>query len=598
MNLLRQVYEGLRRIALPVRYNGLFFCTMYALLAASLWQEKMNDLHTLYYTELFFDLYLLCALLFALPRRVARWVRFLFYFAAYALHICEGFIYERFSLRFSPITMQLFAETNADEAGEFLNGYLWSEALGHTLLLYGSILLVNIVLACYGRRFWRWVSRKIHMPLRLHPLSMLVNVFIPVMVCYSTYIAWEEKERMYNFFFQENSYKAERTSWLYFYSPAYRMLYSFKFLQLASLETDRLRANMRDIRIDSCAYHCPNIVLLIGESYNKRHAGLYGYQLPTTPYMSRFAKNEVLVPFTDVITPWNVTSNAFKNFLSTHSTDQPGSWADGVLFPALFKKAGYKVAFITNQFNKSNKQTDADFNGSFFLNDPELDSLSFDYRNTHRSRFDKNHVEDFKHYKRGRYNLIIFHIMGQHLEYRKRYTKQFAKWSEKDIDRPDLTPNERQIVAEYDNATRYNDMVMAKVCSYFIKDDAVVVYMPDHGEEVFDEIRTFGRLHNADVSPALARAEFEIPFVIWASRTYRRKHRATWNRIKAAADRPFAIDDLPHLMLGLAGIACPQYDARRDLLHDTFDTGRTRLLKQTIDYDSLMHSEKTVIPAP
>ena len=596
MNLLRQVYEGLRRIALPVRYNGLFFCTMYALLAASLWQEKMNDLHSLYYTELFFDLYILCALLFILPRRIARWVRFLFYLTAYVLHICEGFIYERFALRFSPITMQLLTETNPSEAGEFVNGYLWSEELGKTLLIYGGILVANIILAVYGRRFWRRVSRKLRMPLRLHPVSMLVNVFVPVMVCYSTYVAWSEKERMYRFFIQENSYKVERTSWLYFYSPFYRVLYSFKFHQLAAKETNRMRTNMRHLQIDSCAYRCPNIVLLIGESYNKRHAGLYGYHLPTTPYMSRFARNGVLVPFTDVVTPWNVTSNAFRHFMSTHSADQPGTWADGVLFPALFRKAGYRVAFITNQFTPKNQQTTADYNGSFFLNDPELDSLSFDYRNTNRSRFDKNHVEDFRHYRRGKYNLVIFHIMGQHLEYKKRYTKEYAKWTWKDIDRPDLTKKERQTVAEYDNATLYNDMVMARVCAYFIHDDAIVIYMPDHGEEVYGELHTFGRLHNADLTPALAGAEFEIPFVIWTSRTFRRRHRNTWQRIRRAATRPFATDDLPHLMLGLAGIACPQYNPARDLLNDAYNPLRPRILKETINYDSLMLSEKPSRP--
>lgn len=596
MNPLRPVYEGFRRLSLPVRHNGLFFVTMYALLAVSLQLEHMSDLHALYYTELFFDVYLLCALFYVLPRRVARGVRFACYLAAYVTSVCEGFIYQRFSLRFSPITMQLFVETNPDEASEFLRAYLWSEAAATTLLAYGSVLAVNVLLAVYGRRMWRAVARAIRMPIKFHPVSMLLNLLIPTFFAYSVYAAWSEKKRMYDFFFQANTASAERTSWLYFYSPFYRLLYSFKFMQLAGVEGDRLRANMRTLRVDSCRFSCPNIVLLIGESYNKRHASLYGYGLPTTPYMDRFAGNRVLVSFSDVVTPWNVTSNAFKNFLSTHSADQPGSWADGVLFPALFRKAGYRVAFITNQFIKDTKQTLADFNGSFFLNDEELDSLSFDYRNTHKSRFDRGLVEDIRHYKRGANNLIIFHVMGQHLEYQKRYPKQWARFTEKDIDRPDLNELQRSVVATYDNATLYNDWIMARVCSFFKDDDAIVIYMPDHGEEVYGELNTFGRLHNAEVSPALARAEFEIPFAVWMSRTFRRCHRSTMERIRQAADKPFCTDDLPHLMLGLAGIACPQYDPRRDLFSAQYEPGRPRILKQSTDYDSLMLNEKRILP--
>ena len=59
----------------------------------------------------------------------------------------------------------------------------------------------------------------------------------------------------------------------------------------------------------------------------------------------------------------------FKDVLSTHSTDQKGSWIDGVLIPGVLKKAGYKVAFITSQFYKSPNLGVVDFNGSFFLND-------------------------------------------------------------------------------------------------------------------------------------------------------------------------------------------------------------------------------------
>jgi len=166
--------------------------------------------------------------------------------------------------------------------------------------------------------------------------------------------------------------------------------------------------------------------------------------------------------FDDVITPWNLTSSAFKAFLSTHSADQPGTWADGVLFPLLFRRAGFKVAFVTNQFYKSVSQGSIDFNGSFFLNDPHLDSLCFDFRNRFRSRDDRSITHLLEDYTPGRRNLYLLHLWGQHMEYDRRFPPEQAHFRSEDYDRPDLDGVQRQIVADYDNATRYNDAAIAQ----------------------------------------------------------------------------------------------------------------------------------------
>ena len=48
-----------------------------------------------------------------------------------------------------------------------------------------------------------------------------------------------------------------------------------------------LHEAMESIAIDSCTFRSPEIVLILGESYNKHHAALYGYPLPTTPRLSQ-----------------------------------------------------------------------------------------------------------------------------------------------------------------------------------------------------------------------------------------------------------------------------------------------------------------------
>lgn len=350
-----------------------------------------------------------------------------------------------------------------------------------------------------------------------------------------------------------------------------------------------MRANMADIKIDSCDFTIPNIVLYIGESYNKHHSQLYGYGLETTPHQKAMYEKGDLLVFSDAVTPWNVTSNVFKDVLSTHSTDQPGAWNYGVLLPGVLKKAGYKVAFITSQFYKSPNQGVVDFNGSFFLNDKALDKACFDYRNKFRKAYDGTLLHEIDKFPRGEHNFVIFHGMGQHQEYRKRYGKGGEKFVVGDYaQRHDLNVYEKQVVADYDNATRYNDNVVRLLCQKFKDEDAVVIYLPDHGEEVYDRIHSCGRDHNAAVSADIAWAEFEVPFEIWFSPKARRLHPDVYEAAAGAQHRPFSTDDLPHLVMGMAGISSSLYDKRRDLLSPDFNAQRKRMLKGTVDYDSLM----------
>ena len=586
----KNTYSFLKTLASPLRREPVFFVFMYILfvVARIFEQTESPTPAAVYYLENVFDLYLLCALLCILPRRLRPWAKAALYATGYAACISEGFIHERFHLVFVPVTIQLVRETNPDEAGEFFSAYLQGSALWKVVLVYAPIIILNIL----GEAFSRHVKRFIR---RCAPTvgGRLFNVCAPVFVAACFIASIGEKSKMLHFFTFEGTEAAERLDNHAFHTPFYRMVYSAFFLRLTDRELDDMRERMRNIKVDSCSFRVPNIVLYIGESYNKHHSQLYGYSLPTTPRQSAMAREGSLVAFTDVVTPWNVTSDVFKNILSTHSCDQPGKWTDGVLVPAVLKKAGYKTAFITSQYYKTPNMGVTDFNGSFFLNDNELDSLCFDHRNKFRKRYDSNLVKEIDKFRRGDNNFIIFHGIGQHQEYNKRFGPKNVVFTTKDYaHRTDLNENEKQIVADYDNATRFNDYVFAQLCKEFEHDDAVVLYLADHGEEVFDRVHNFGRDHTAELTADIAYSEFEIPFELWLSPKARRLHPDIAEAARRAADMPFASDDLPHVLMGLAGIECAFYDARRDLLSPAFSPGRKRILKHTTDYDSLMSASK------
>lgn len=102
----------------------------------------------------------------------------------------------------------------------------------------------------------------------------------------------------------------------------------------------------------------------------------------------------------------------------------------------MFRKAGYHVTFLTNQFLSKAKEAVYDFSGGFFLNNPTLDKAQFDTRNTELHQYDEGLLADYDNFvKEGKiqlaekrrdtihHNLVIFHLIGQHVTYKDRYPK-------------------------------------------------------------------------------------------------------------------------------------------------------------------------------
>lgn len=583
-------------VSRPLLRHGVFLIAIVVLvIITTAITGRPGSAYGFYAFQFFVDMYAVCIVLTLLPRIVAQVIKMCFYSISYLLAFAETFLFLRYKLTFSPTMLNLILETNTGEASEFLSASLRNPAFLESLFIYGGILLLNIAAALWGYRLWQYLcthllshkdewKRKCGRAVRFWFIPLLTLTCLAIGL-----VPWVgEKAKMLQFFRNDQTRYAESVKANVFYTPFYRLAHSAHFLSIARQETENLILKLQTFKVDSCAATCPNIVVVIGESYNKHHASLYGYALETTPLLSTMAQNGSLMVFTDVISPWNVTSHCFKSFLSTHSAGTPGTWADGILIPTIFRRAGYKVAFATNQFYKSAAQGSIDFNGSFFLNDERMDTLCFDFRNPFRSRSEAEITHLLKRYQPALNNLYLIHLYGQHMEYERRYPMSHKIFTKEHIQRPDLTEQQREIVAHYDNATRYNDEVVTRIFSYFKDQDAIVIYFSDHGEEVYDgDSRMYGRNHTPTPTAAILHAEYDVPFMIWTTKTFRQQRPELVRRIKAAVDRPFSHDDLPHVLMGLAGIATSHYDPTRDLLSDRFQP-HTRWVKQTVDYDKVV----------
>ena len=176
--------------------------------------------------------------------------------------------------------------------------------------------------------------------------------------------------------------------------------------------------------------------------------------------------------------------------------------------------------------------------------------------------------------------------------YFERYPESEEIFTKDDYqDRINLNEKQKEIIAHYDNATRYNDKVIASIIDIFRNDDAIIIYLSDHGDEVYDYRDKFGRSHESIITKNRAMCQYEVPFMIWVSDKYKETHPDVVNQIEKSVNRPFMTDDLPHLMLDLAGIECEWYDPSRSLINDQYNMNRKRLLEDSKqDYDEIVEN--------
>lgn len=620
---MKKIEYLLARAFTPIRLNFAFFVFMF-LLGYACTQLEVPDKKGYYPyelapIELFLDLYVVCLILSFIPVKIRRWIRATMYGILYPVSIIDMYCFVRFGSTLTPTMLLLVGETNSSEASEFFTTYLdwnllWSP-IGLILLLMLAHIACNIIAS----------RRKVHPAVRhkligrigriYHKLSPSDKAKVSIGAAAGGLLGVLSLILLYNGYTETINNKLATVRLMSYknigdveheltqkgranlYLPIYRLAFSIYANKLASKQVDKLVAGIQDVKVDSCTFRSKHIVFVIGESYNKHHSQLYGYNHETTPRQVELRRKGNLIPFTDVIAPYNLTSFVFKNIFSLHAVGDKGDWCDDPLFPELFRRAGYRVAFITNQFLPQAKEAVYDFSGGFFLNNPILSKAQFDVRNTQLYKYDAGVLRDYDQIvmKDREDNpdvprLTILHLKGQHTNYHDRFPPKRKYFHEGDYkkDWPEMSKRCRMLLADYDNATLYNDSIMGEVIKRFENEDAIVIYMSDHGEEAFgDGLEIFGRNHSAVIDFRLAHEEYEIPLWIWYSKQYAKNHPDIVRQINHAAHRPFMTDNISQVLVYLAGIHTPFYRDDYNILSDDYDASRKRIIKGTVDYDEL-----------
>ena len=543
--------------------------------------------------ELFFDLILLTAFLMVvgrLSKGLASFLRISLYVILYAVAIIDVACYVRLQSPITPIWVEATMLTNNQEATEafmsFVTPDLFFSKVGIVLLL----LVLNIVAVCKRKKVDNAINILHHaLPSKIRIISLCV---IGVLLVADGALLWEEKEYfIYKTLLQYDELKVQErkdlTPKARNYIPVYRLAYSLSEYSLMQSARKELWNSADKVVVDSCSFSSPHIVLIVGESCNRSHSSLYGYDKPTAPFQQQMAEKGELVRFNNVVSSWNVTAESFQYMFSLYGAGDPGRWYEYPLITQFLKKAGYDNLFLSNQYVLAKANSISEYKEDVFVNSRRISETQFNRRNSERHEFDEGLIDDYDMLfnPESEHTFTIVHFQGLHFEFIDRYPESRTVFTESDYSRPDLNDEKKGVLAAYDNAMRYNDSVISSVIDRLRDSECITIFVPDHGERIFDNCTEWGRSLTWDSNDI--RQQFEIPFWIWASADYKERHPDVWTRVESAADRKFMTDNLPHLILDLAGISTPYYKSQNDLLSPDYNEERPRILRDERDYDEI-----------
>ena len=524
-----------------------------------------------------------------------RWARITFKVLCYTILLTLELIYVFIALNFNmtlgPRVLILLAETNAQESSEFIKTYFLSVMSQWAYVI--DVAILAAVTALEWKRKWinKFAANKkskiiitaITLPLLLYGAFLSPNyVKLPLCEHSKQLSQWEQG-------FSVNAFDHLTSTY-----------YSMCYINVSEADINQAIVMTQAVASTPVSVAEPdslNVVFVLGESYIKSHCALYGYEHNTTPNMLAERDRGNLIVFTDMISPYNSTYQVEKNCFSLNDMSSGEMWYEKPIFPTVFRHAGFKVFFWDNQRNYSKSELYTITVNAFLYNDV-IASLSYDETSSGEMEIDGNLITYFQTKSKvqpGKYNLYIFHLMGQHVNPIGRYPSsgEYNVFNADSVKRDDayLDKDKRSYIATYDNATYYNDAVMKRIFNLWRNKNTVVVYFPDHGDEAYDYRDHCGRRTVTDPDAQLLHCQNDVPFIVWCSDYYIAHHQELYNQLKAAATRPGMIQDAKHLLLRLAGITTPYYLPQRDMSSPHYNPQR-RLVYGKYDYDEIIKQGK------
>lgn len=463
--------------------------------------------------------------------KIVFWILLFFFFLFSIINSLSFFLY---GFGISRKLVIILLQSNVSEILQFLPG-LFNNLIDSNLIIV--LLVVSIVLFVI-----RYVPDKI--------IRSVINICMPLSIIF--FVAW-------SFYFdigRKNIFMSIRV-------PLF--VYEAIRSQNALEEQIIKKRTLPDPQTVFSSHKAANIVMVLGESASRAHHSIYGYPITTTPNL--YTLRDSLFIFDDVIGTAANTADNMERILSFKKDTDSDEWYHYPLLVDLFRKAGYKFFWLSNQersgfwSNSSGAMASSADVIKYVGNEVSEDILLLKYDEVLLSEM-YSALSDTAKYK-----FITLHLLGSHCDYKMRYPKSRALFDAQNImafnKNKWVTDTKAQIIAEYDNSILYTDSILNEIIktASVQQTPTIVLYFSDHGENVYDNRDFIGRDINF----------IDVPFIIYVNREYANLNPNDCNRLERALYYPITTANIIYALMTLTGTKYDKYyDAKNDFLSDDF----------------------------
>ncbi len=292
----------------------------------------------------------------------------------------------------------------------------------------------------------------------------------------------------------------------------------------------------------------PLIVWIIGESTTSHHCSLYGYDKETNPLLQQKVDSSACHVFTNVKSASTHTLESFKLMMSTYqksSSDEKWNECDNL--PEVAHLAGYRTCWMSNQ--SKNGLYDNLVGRYAELCDTNV-FVGNKYVGTFRSTYDEELfpiVKGMLEQPTTR-DFFIVNLYGCHESFYMRYPERFAHFWPNDYS--DYPEHQRSTLCTYDNAVLYNDYVVSSLFDMIGGREAIAIYTPDHGIDIYESDPTFAG-HAIVSNPKSYDLSRDIPCLIYMTPLFRKRHPDVAECVAKSVHKSFDMEDAIYLMMDL-----------------------------------------------
>ena len=199
------------------------------------------------------------------------------------------------------------------------------------------------------------------------------------------------------------------------------LLYVQEMKKFDTYGRENFYGNFTNVKHESFGHEKELYVILVGESTNRYHFQLYNnYYRNTTPLLNEIKDD--LVVFKNVISPHTYTIGSLSKAFTLGNYEHPEKKYDGSIMQ-LFNRAQFKTYWISNQRPVGMMDTHVTKIGtgaykSIFLNTKHTNDNTL---------LDIELINSFEEVisAEGDKKVIFLHMLGTHMDYSKRYPKEF-----------------------------------------------------------------------------------------------------------------------------------------------------------------------------